>query len=634
MSHTRLFAAAVLIFAGALPLVAADWHVAPTGDDEHDGLSAGRPMRTLSAALRSSALRQDPVASTIWVHDGVHEDVAVELGPGHSGLTIKAAPGAKPVLLGGRRVRGWEREDEKFWSAPWPLADGEKQVAPRMLVVNGRLCPRARLPERDALPHLTIFDVPWMSSTGGGWQRKPTAEELTTLHYAPGLLPVNLQIRDAEVTVFHMWDESVVGVADHDPAAGVLRFRCESGHPPGAFGVRKFVIWNTREGMTRPGQWFHDRARGRLVYWPLPGEKPEDIEAYAPTGTTILRLRGNREEPVRRITVEGLEFSVTSVPLKAAGFAAEAFDGAVSLEFSEECVFRGLTVRRVAGHGIKTGRNVSGTVVEGCEVAECGAGGLYVGGRRARIHNNHVHGIGRFYPSAVGIYRGGQDCEVSHNEVHDTSYSAINYGGRGNRVEYNLLYDCMKLLHDGAAIYLFAADRCVLRGNVARDITDRGGYPVSAYYLDERSTNCVVEENLALRVSWPAHNHMATNNVIRRNVFISDGDLKLTWLRSREFTMAENVLYAAGKIRLEGVNGVTNWSRNLFFSGADEIAQIELRNYSGVKTFEGAPADSVVGDPLFVDWPNADVRFRPGSPALKLGLPQPDFRRAGRLREP
>lgn len=611
---------------------AADLHVAPTGDDTHNGASTTTPLRTLAAALRSDASLKNPTATTIWLHAGIHEDVSVEIGPAHSGLTIKAAPGLKPMLLGGRRVHGWERDGEKFWSAPWPFGDAEMTVAPRLLVMNGRLCLRARFPEQDTFAHLTTFDVPWMSSTGGGWKRKPTAEELTTLRYAPGLLPANLEVRNAELTVFHMWDESCVGLASHDATAGLLRFSSESGHPPGAFGVKKFVVWNTREGMTQPGQWYHDRVRNRLVYWPLPREAMARVEAYAPTATTILRLAGSHDAKVRNVTVEGLELSVTTVPLVAAGFAAGAFDGAISLANTEDCVFRDLTVHRVAGHGIKTGRSVSGTTVEGCEIADCGAGGLYVGGRQARIHNNHVHGIGRFYPSAVGIYQGGEECVVSHNEVHDTSYSAINYGGKGNRVEYNLLYDCMKVLHDGAAIYMFAADRCVLRGNVARDITDRGGYPVSAYYLDERSTNCVVEENLALRVSWPAHNHMATNNVIRRNVFIADGDMKLTWPRSREFTMAENVLYATGTIRLEGANYVTNWTRNVFFSGAGKIEQVEMRDYSSVKTIEGAPADSTVGDPRFEDWSNGDVRYRADSLALKLGLPQPDFSRAGRVR--
>jgi hypothetical protein len=71
-------------------------------------------------------------------------------------------------------------------------------------------------------------------------------------------------------------------------------------------------------------------------------------------------------------------------------------------------------------------------------------------------------------------------------------------------IEHNLIYDCMKVLHDGAAIYMFAATNCVLRGNVARDVPDTGGYGSSAYYLDERSTGCVVERNLS-HARRPAH---------------------------------------------------------------------------------------------------------------------------------
>ena len=637
MRLSRSLAASLLLIAGGLTAASAvGVHVAPTGDDAHDGLGAATPLRTLAAALQSDAVRRNPGGTTIWLHGGVYEDVAVELGPAHSGLTIQAAPGAKPILLGGRRVQSWEREGDTLWSAPWPIVDGVTSVAPRLLIVNGRLCPRARLPEQDAFAHATSFAVSWMSSTGGGWKRKPTVEELTTLRYKPGLLPAHLDIRNAEVTVFHKWDESCVGLESHDPAAGVLRFSSKSGHAPGAFGVKQFVIWNTREGLTRPGQWYHDRSRGRLVYWPLPGEAMDGVEAFAPTSTTILRLEGSPQAKLWGVTVAGIEFSVTTVPLMAAGFAAEAFDGAISLHNTEDCRLRKLTVRGVAGHGIRahssSQRNfVSTTTVENCEIAECGAGGICVGGFRARIHNNHVQGIGRFYPSAVGIYQGGWECVVSHSEVHDTSYSAINYGGKTNRIEFNVIYDCMKVLHDGAAIYLFAGDGCLLRGNVARDLADRGGGPISAYYLDERSTGCVVEENLALRVSWPVHNHMATNNVIRRNVFISAGDMKLTWPRSREFTVAENILRAAGRIQFQRVEGVTNWSRNIFHSEAGRIEQVELRDNSPARTLEGAPGEPVLDDPQFDDWRNGDFRFRPGSPALELGLPVPDFSRAGRL---
>jgi hypothetical protein len=269
--------------------------------------------------------------------------------------------------------------------------------------------------------------------------------------------------------------------------------------------------------------------------------------------------------------------------------------------------------------------------VENCDIADCGAGGVYVGGIKAIIRNNHIRKVGRSYPSAVGIYRGGSECLVSHNEVHDCTYSAINYGGRSNIIEGNLIYDCMKVLHDGAAIYVFGARNTVLRGNLARDFADYGGYGASAYYLDEQCSGCVVEGNVSLWVNWPSHNHMATNNIIRDNLFVVEGDAKITFPRSTEYTFARNVLYATGKIRFEGINAVAMWTDNLLYSGKGRIECVTLDRYSTTSTVTNVPPNCVVNDPEFVDRTRGDYRYHPGSPALKLGLRPVDVSTAGRL---
>ena len=73
----------------------------------------------------------------------------------------------------------------------------------------------------------------------------------------------------------------------------------------------------------------------------------------------------------------------------------------------------------------------------------------------------------------------GRNCKLSHNEIFDTTYSAIGFSGRDLVIENNLISDCMKVLHDGAAIYCFGAKHSILRNNFAHDIVDTGGYGAS-----------------------------------------------------------------------------------------------------------------------------------------------------------
>lgn len=632
----RILACWLPWFLAALQGLAVDIYLAPHGSANGDGSSAN-PFGTLIQARDASRKLPHGQVHRIFVQEGSYYDASCTLDPRDDGLIIEAVPGAKPVFYGGVLLSQWKPFEGKFVCARLPerfqTAGSASPINLRMLVVDGKTCPRARFPESGTLEHESQFDVPWMSTTGGGWKRPPTQEELTTLKYKTGSIPATFDFKNAEITVFHMWDESCVGVVAHDPTNRILKLNPPSGHPPGAFGVKKYVVWNTREGLTHPGQWYFDRERAQIVYWPLPGQDMGNVRAIIPTQTTILAIRGNKETKVRQIVLRGLGFSVTTVPLITGGFAAEAFDGALALDYASGCTLRELTITQVAGHGIngRTERNEE-IKVENCEVGECGAGGIYLGGRRTIIYNCHVFGVGRMFSSAVGIFRGGERCLVSHNEVHDCSYSAINYGGDGNILESNLIYDCMRVLHDGAGIYLFGARNCIIRGNYVRDIVDTGGYGASAYYLDEQSRNCIVENNFTTGVGWPSHNHMATNNIIRNNIFVVEGDAKLTFPRSSGYGFVRNLVYATGTIRFENQGAVTNWSRNLLYSGKDTIELVNMEGYSIKDTIKGSPGDSTVADPGFRDPAHKNYTLSDQSPARRLGIMPLDPMRAGRVR--
>lgn len=610
-------------------------YVAADGNDSWSGRSAwpgadgaDGPLATLDAACKAARLLGTAQQRRIVVGAGEYFfDEPIVLTDKDNGLTIEAASGADVRLYGGRKVTGWRKDGPNFYAAALPgVKEGQWDF--RALIVNGRYCRRARLPEEGRFEHRSVFDVRWMSTTGGGWQRKPTEQELTTLKYKPEDLGPWLDIRNAEVTVYHMWDDSLVGVSAIAADSHTLTFSSPTGHPAGAFGVKTYVVWNVREGMTEPGQWYLDRTAGKVVYWPLPGEEMSEAEVLAPVVESIVTLKGSQANPVKNVTLRGLTLSTTTTPLKAGGFGAGRFDGALSVSGAENCAFSDLEIVNAGGQGIKaTGADLR---IQKCHVHHVGACGIRFSGTRVEILDNHVHDVGLTYPSAIALVGGGRDSLVAHNHVHHAPYSAINYGGQNTRIEANLIHDAMLELHDGGGIYCFAGKNLILRGNYIRDIVDTGGYGASAYYLDERSEGCLVEGNLSVNVVRPSHNHMAIGNTIRNNVFINEGDLRLTWPKSSEYRFEKNILWAQGKIVFDNREGITTLAGNVLYSAQGKVECKKLNQYSQAGEYRmDADAANVQADPKLVAYRDGKVRIAADSPAAALGIEPIDVSNAG-----
>lgn len=535
------------------------WHVAP---NDPTALPAA-----LAAARGSQAK-----GKRIVLGKGTHSlGQPVALGPDDAGLTLEGEEGV--VLSGGVRVSGWQREG-KLWVAPVPAA-AVSDDGLRVLVMNGRLCPRARWPREGYLTHQSEFSVRWLSSTEGGWERKPTVEELGSLRYDPEDLPAAMDLSGAEVRVYHMWDESLVGVARRDRRARRLYFRNPAGHPPGAYDVHKYVVWNVREGLTEPGQWYYERKARRLLYWPLPGEKLATAEGYVPVARTLIQLAGTETRPIEGVTVRGLGLTLTTTPLVAGGFGAQVFPAAVMVEHARGCRLEGLEVYHAGGWGIR-GKQCEGLEIRGCDLRDLGAGGITVRGKAARIDGNRLCRVGRTYPSAIALAWGGPQGRISRNELHHNPYSAITSGGDDNVIEGNHISFPMEELCDGGAIYSFGGKRLVMRGNFAHDVSDlrrdTGGPHACAYYLDEQSEDCVVEGNLSARIERCFQAHMSRRNMIRGNTFLSDTFLNLRFPRSGEHRVVGNVLYARGRVEVSEPEAVTEWRGNRVFSETGEVS--------------------------------------------------------------
>jgi len=206
---------------------------------------------------------------------------------------------------------------------------------------------------------------------------------------------------------------------------------------------------------------------------------------------------------------------------------------------------------------------------------------------------------------------------IYRNEIHDTPYSGIIGSGGGHLIEDNLISRVMHEMHDGGAIY-GGMRNSILRGNVVRDVVKMGeGYGVSAYYLDEGARDCVVERNVSIGVERPTHNHIATDLIIRDNVFIAETNMVLSFQRSSGCIFQGNTLFAPGSVTLRPPNAVKLWTNNVVFhDGVNKPFTIAealppapppARKTAPVSVTRVAQPPVLDGEIGWSEWPNTSV---------------------------
>ena len=189
--------------------------VAPNGNDKAVG-SAKSPFRTLGRARDAirALQRKGPLPAggvTVLLHDGAFRLAEpLALGPQDSGtntapITYAAAPGAHPVVSGGRVIKGLKRNADGSWSTLLPEAAGHKWVF-RSLFVNGRRYLPARSPNTGQ--YAIRRGVPPESGTGTARDR--FVYRGTDLQDWPNL-------SDVEVRLTFSWNTGTFPLKSVDP---------------------------------------------------------------------------------------------------------------------------------------------------------------------------------------------------------------------------------------------------------------------------------------------------------------------------------------------------------------------------------------------------------------------------------
>ncbi|MHC4503627.1 MAG: right-handed parallel beta-helix repeat-containing protein [Planctomycetota bacterium] len=359
-------------------------------------------------------------------------------------------------------------------------------------------------------------------------------------------------------------------------------------------------------------------------------------------------------------------------------------DAMLRFRGAEGCAVLECSFVRSGGSAVRLDLHCQDVRVEGNEIADLGGGGILLIGygpgtkdvnKSNAVVGNHIHGIGGLYwhSHAIVVWQSGGN-RIANNYIHHCPRKAVCLSGvrpgffwqgrknrrecsrtirrhevgdalkwhevmpflhtRDNIVEHNEIHHVLEMLGDGSAINVSGAGTGnVIRRNYVHDIEN--AHATSCIRTDDAQKGTLIEENIVFRarpggITPKCENHFVNNYLIavggsgdpihtsgkwgpfgksriERNVFVHPGKNKRFW----------------GGFRTDHVRKLAGCTidRNVYFHlDAGSEAETMKEPFLAALRKAGHDAQSHYGDPMFADWKNAEFRFRPGSPAIKMGI--------------
>jgi hypothetical protein len=359
-------------------------------------------------------------------------------------------------------------------------------------------------------------------------------------------------------------------------------------------------------------------------------------------------------------------------------------DALLRFRGAEDCEVVDCTFTGSGGSAVRLDLHCRRNRIARNEMADLGGGGILMIGYgpgtkdvngRNTVVGNHIHDIGRiwWHSHAIIAWQSGGN-RIADNYIHHCPRKAVCLSGvrpgffwsgrknrrecsrtirrhetggaekwrdvlpflhtRDNVVERNEIHHVLEMLGDGAAINVSGAGTGnVIRRNYIHDIEN--AHATSCIRTDDAQKGTLIEENVVLRAKvgglTPKYENHFVNNFlidvgpggdpihtagrwgpfgksrIERNVFINPGKGRRFWGG-----------FSAAHVRKLADCTI---DRNVYFHLEARSEEETAREpFLAALRKAGHDARSHYGDPGFVDWRGGDLRFRPDSPALAMGI--------------
>ncbi|MYW62883.1 right-handed parallel beta-helix repeat-containing protein [Streptomyces sp. SID8379] len=511
-------------------------HAAPQGSGA--ACTPGRPCSVEGARDAARALHGR--TARVELADGTYTlTKALTLGADDSGVTWAAAPGAHPVLSGGRALTGWAKNTDGTWTTKVP-----EGITPRQLFVDGVRAVRARGESCAAADcDATRAGMTGAEKTGiAQWARPTDAEAVIRVRWRNYHCRIAAVSGDLMTFAQPCWTNSASGTDRTGPA-------WDSTTVDSARYSKVSYFENARELLDTPGEFVWDSAARTVTYLPREGDDMRRAEAVTPAVEGLLTLDGARDVTIRGIgfayaayrqpsTDEGyagmqagLTLTGATGPVDHAGRYYTKPAAALTVRGGRNVTVTDASFTHLGGAGAVLEQGTQNSTLTRSRFTDLSSGAVYVGdtepnpapdlaGVGNTVAYNTIRRIGVEYSDAVAVWAGYEaELTVDHNTIEDTPYSGISVGWgwnqpeaqqsvlRDNRVTNNRITDVMRVAydqHDGGAIYTQGAQPgTVISGNYinrsAYENTERDG---NGIYLDEQSSHITVEHNVITRIGY------------------------------------------------------------------------------------------------------------------------------------
>ncbi|MFB6783766.1 right-handed parallel beta-helix repeat-containing protein [Streptomyces sp. NPDC056352] len=319
---------------------------------------------------------------------------------------------------------------------------------------------------------------------------------------------------------YYDWADGNLQVKSIDPASQQISTKTASMYSMRA--GQRYYYYNVLEELDTPGEWYLDRATGKLYLYP-----PSSLSG----ATVLLSLLA---DPMA--VLDGCSHVTFSHLI----FEGSRGDG-ISVTDGTSNVVRDCTLQLLGGRAVTFGdvttadgpHGGSRNEVRGCHIQATGRGGISLaGGDRATLTparnqavGNEIHNYSRLqatYSPAVEI--AGVGNRAANNHIYDAPHVAILFRGNDHLIEYNEINDVVKQTSDAGAIYAgrdWTGRGTVVRYNFLHDIVGIGGLGAFGVYLDDCFCGTTVTGNIFFDVSKDFLIGGGRDNTITNNVMLS-----------------------------------------------------------------------------------------------------------------